>query len=324
MEKELSQVEAAPVEKESSQAEAAPVVQEQPITPVPEATTVVVHNKWNNVQERTLPAVVMLGGLAAYVHYGGSFIPLVFLIQIGLFAETASVVNITGMSKWWWFLAAVAATNGHFLRWKYTEPISYGMAVTGLVSWIISQNSKKGGALLFRSHLQTLAATALSLLILVGQSSFWIATLQEYGLMWILYPALLVIVNDTMAYVFGMLFGKHALLPIISPKKTWQGFIGATLATCGVSYPLFQKLMDSDETTMWMHALAIAAYISLVSPFGGFLASIVKRAHGKKDFANWIPGHGGVVDRLDCQVITAPFVYFYLSTFMATTKLQQP
>jgi hypothetical protein len=85
------------------------------------------------------------------------------LIQIGLFAETASVVNITGMSKWWWFLAAVAATNGHFLRWKYTEPISYGMAVTGLVSWIISQNSKKGGALLFRSHLQTLAATALSL-----------------------------------------------------------------------------------------------------------------------------------------------------------------
>jgi hypothetical protein len=105
----------------------------------------------------------MLGGLAAYVHYGGSFIPLVFIIQIGLFAETASVVNITGTSKWWWFLAAVAATNGHFLQWKYTEPISYGMAVTGLVSWIISQNSKKGGALLFRSHLQTLAATALSL-----------------------------------------------------------------------------------------------------------------------------------------------------------------
>ena len=53
----------------------------------------------------------------------------------------------------------------------------------------------------------------------MGQSSFWIATLREYGLMWILYPALLVIVNDTMAYVFGMLFGKHALLPVISPKK---------------------------------------------------------------------------------------------------------
>ena len=138
-----------------------PVVQEPPI--VPETSVVVVKGKWQNVQERTLPAVVMLGGLAAYVHYGGSFIPLVFIIQIGLYAETASVVSITGISKWWWFLAAVAGTNGHFLQWKYTEAISYGMAVTGLVAWVISQNSARGGALLFRSHLQTLAATALSL-----------------------------------------------------------------------------------------------------------------------------------------------------------------
>lgn len=158
----------------------------------------------------------------------------------------------------------------------------------------------------------------------MGQSSFWIATLREYGLMWILYPALLVIVNDTMAYVFGMLFGKHALLPVISPKKTWQGFIGATLATIGVSYPLYQRIISStsSEKEVWMHALAMATYISLVSPFGGFLASIVKRAHGKKDFANWIPGHGGVVDRLDCQVVTAPFVYLYLSTVM--TKQASP
>jgi len=155
-------------------------------------------------------------------------------------------------------------------------------------------------------------------LILVGQSSFWIATLQQYGLTWILYPALLVIVNDTMAYVFGMLMGKHPLLPIISPKKTWEGFIGATVSTLGVSYPLLQKMTTtaSDNDTL-MHAMAIGTFVSLVSPFGGFLASIVKRAHGKKDFAAWIPGHGGVVDRLDCQVITAPFVYYYLSTFMS-------
>lgn len=146
--------------------------------------------------------------------------------------------------------------------------------------------------------------------------------MQDYGVEWILYPALLVIVNDTMAYVFGMLLGKHPLLPIISPKKTWEGFIGATISTLGISYPLLQKLIPTTTSNAWMHAMAIGTFVSLVSPFGGFLASIVKRAHDKKDFANWIQGHGGTVDRLDCQVITAPFVYYYLTTFVkaATTS----
>lgn len=131
-----------------------------------------------------------------------------------------------------------------------------------------------------------------------------------------MYPAFLVIINDTMAYVFGMLMGKHPLLPIISPKKTWEGFTGATISTMAVSYPLLQKMMPDVQGDVLMHAMAMSTFISVVSPFGGFLASIVKRAHGKKDFANWIPGHGGVVDRLDCQVVTAPFVYFYLSYIM--------
>lgn len=116
-------------------------------------------------------------------------------------------------------------------------------------------------------------------------------------------------INDTMAYVFGMLMGKHPLVPIISPKKTWEGFVGATLSTLAVSQPLLKQMDSSGD---WQHALVVGTFISLVSPFGGFLASVVKRAHGKKDFATWIPGHGGVVDRLDCQVMTAPFVYLYL------------
>ena len=63
------------------------------------------------------------------------------------------------------------------------------------------------------------------------------------------------------------------------------------------------------------HAIAMALYISLVSPFGGFLASAVKRAHGAKDFGTLIPGHGGLVDRFDCQVVTAPFVFLYLQWY---------
>jgi CDP-diglyceride synthetase len=159
---------------------------------------------------------------------------------------------------------------------------------------------------------------------MVGMSSFWIKTVEEYGLVWVLFPALLVVVNDTMAYVFGVLLGKHKLLPRLSPKKTVEGFVGAGMSTLVVAAPLLQHMMraiannGADGGTGGAgasghrHALIMAMYVSLISPFGGFLASAVKRAHDAKDFGSLIPGHGGVVDRFDCQVVTAPFVYLYL------------
>ncbi len=146
---------------------------------------------------------------------------------------------------------------------------------------------------------------------------------------WVLFPAFLVIVNDTMAYVFGVLMGNHKLLPRLSPKKTVEGFIGAGFSTVAVAFPLlklfvkhneegskFLSVMGLDNGNMLKHALALGFYTSLVAPFGGFLASAVKRAHGAKDFGALIPGHGGVVDRFDCQVVTAPFVYLYLKCFL--------
>ena len=175
-------------------------------------------------------------------------------------------------------------------------------------------------------HLHTHELLLLLLLIiqlfLVGLSSFWIKTVQDYGLVWVLFPALLVVVNDTMAYVFGVLLGKHKLLPRLSPKKTVEGFVGAGISTLAVAAPLLGRMLRSTSTldvgNGRRHALTLALYVSLVSPFGGFLASAVKRAHGAKDFGSLIPGHGGVVDRFDCQVVTAPFVYLYLRS--TTTK----
>mmetsp|Transcript_33914 Transcript_33914/g.38991 ORF Transcript_33914/g.38991 Transcript_33914/m.38991 type:complete len:170 (-) Transcript_33914:275-784(-) len=65
--------------------------------------------------------------------------------------------------------------------------------------------------------------------------------------------------------------------------------------------------------------MVVAIFSSLIAPFAGFLASVIKRAYGRKDFGTLLPGHGGVVDRLDCQLILAPFVYFYLSLFKFAT-----
>ncbi len=155
-----------------------------------------------------------------------------------------------------------------------------------------------------------------------------------------------------MAYVFGVSFGKHKLLPKLSPNKTIEGFVGAAVSTIGLSIPTLHMFIKYLERTkrvsigssssslckdkfmtvfggvgssqqqrsklIRQHAIAMALYTSIVSPFGGFLASAVKRAHGAKDFGTLIPGHGGVVDRFDCQVVTAPFIFLYLQWFQSS------
>ena len=147
--------------------------------------------------------------------------------------------------------------------------------------------------------------------------------MHEYGLPWVLYPALLVIVNDTMAYVFGLTMGRTKLLPRLSPKKTAEGFAGALVSTMAVSETLLRwvgiDLGDGSDKETKVLGLTLALFVSLVAPFGGFLASATKRAHGAKDFGTLIPGHGGVVDRFDCQVVTAPFVYLLLKRMGVST-----
>jgi phosphatidate cytidylyltransferase len=138
----------------------------------------------------------------------------------------------------------------------------------------------------------------------VVPSSFWISILEEFGMKWLGYPAALVIINDTMAYFFGITMGKHPLLPSISPKKTWEGLLGAAVSTMVAAYFWLPNKRD---------ALVISGCVSSVGPCGGFLASVIKRAYSQKDFGALFPGHGGLVDRLDCQLFIAPFVYLYLS-----------
>lgn len=301
------------------------------------------NSKLSNLQERTGPAVLMLGAVYLLLKFTGTngLIGLVFAMQLGMYSESTNVVesynkkgdNADGivsfpLQKWWWFATAMMFTSGRKMISEYTSMsmdqmnlITFGMSAISLVGGVIQLavvNSPDAEDI-YRRYLGKVACCHFSLLFLVGQSSFWVNTVKEYGLVWVLFPALLVVVNDTMAYVFGVLMGKHKLLPRLSPKKTVEGFVGAGLSTLAVAAPLLKRMIGKDTSiaNIGKHALALALYVSLVSPFGGFLASAVKRAHGAKDFGALIPGHGGVVDRFDCQVVTAPFVYLYLKNYLS-------
>lgn len=112
--------------------------------------------------------------------------------------------------------------------------------------------------------------------------------------------------SDSFAYFTGRMFGKHKMAPKISPKKTWEGFAGGVFFTLVLGYFIEQKFPELRGN--WM---VIGLLVSVFAPLGDLVESQLKRTFGVKDSGNIIPGHGGVLDRLDSFIITAPVVYLY-------------
>ncbi len=117
--------------------------------------------------------------------------------------------------------------------------------------------------------------------------------------------------NDTGAYFIGSLLGKHKLFERISPGKTWEGSIGgaifAMLTALGLSYFFVQLDM--------LHWLILAIIIVVSGSLGDLVESMLKRSLGIKDSGNILPGHGGLLDRYDAVLLSAPFVFVYLAMF---------
>lgn len=118
--------------------------------------------------------------------------------------------------------------------------------------------------------------------------------------------------NDSFAYLSGMMLGKHKLFERITPKKTWEGFFGGLIATVFLSW-LFYKYSGFESLTLW---LILGAVVSVVSVFGDFVESLFKRAAGLKDSGNLIPGHGGILDRIDSLLFVFPVVLVYFKLFL--------
>lgn len=112
--------------------------------------------------------------------------------------------------------------------------------------------------------------------------------------------------SDTFAYFTGKFFGKHKMAPKISPKKTWEGFAGGVILTIILGF--FIEKFHPDLRGNW---LFMAFLVSIFAPFGDLVESQLKRTFGVKDSGNIIPGHGGILDRLDSFIICAPVVYLY-------------
>jgi len=130
-----------------------------------------------------------------------------------------------------------------------------------------------------------------------------------YGWQWLLVIMLIVMTNDSAAYYTGSAFGKHRLYPQVSPKKSVEGALGGLVGS--MAGTLLARFTFFPQLTL-VDALLTAVFIGILGQTGDLFESLLKRSFGVKDSGNSIPGHGGVLDRLDSIIFAAPAMYYYV------------
>ncbi|KAJ3324033.1 hypothetical protein HDU76_013505 [Blyttiomyces sp. JEL0837] len=346
------------------------------------------NKKWRNWWVRTFWTFMMIAGFFAILASGHIWVVLlVVVIQTMVYWEVISIAHVPSKAKkmpwfrtftWYFLLSTNYFMYGETIITYFKESvfvdafltplathhsfISFSLYVIGFVGFV--SNLQKGH---YKFQFTQFAWTHMTLLLVIVQSQFIVKNIFE-GLVWFVLPTSLVICNDITAYITGFFFGRTPLIRL-SPKKTWEGFIGALIATtvfafffarainfpymtcpvrnmktgsseCEVNpvfLPMDVDLWPSVRALIWhitgweiyhvsitpfqLHAVVMALFASLIAPFGGFFASGAKRAFKLKDFGDYIPGHGGITDRMDCQFLMSFFAFLYYQSFIAQADL---
>jgi phosphatidate cytidylyltransferase len=155
-----------------------------------------------------------------------------------------------------------------------------------------------GATILGTVYVPFLASFALLLLALpgdIGRNAFLVVV----GL---------TVLYDVSAYAVGTLWGNRPLAPTVSPNKSWEGAIGGTLVTLIVGLAIVPAIDPFNSS----RAVGLALVIALVAPIGDLVESALKRDLGVKDMGTILPGHGGILDRIDAILFAAPAAYYFL------------
>jgi phosphatidate cytidylyltransferase len=141
---------------------------------------------------------------------------------------------------------------------------------------------------------------------------------MQNGRLYVILPVLVAFISDGGAYFAGVFFGKHKLMPRVSPKKTVEGSVGGFAATIVfvLLYGLVIKLAAGLEVN-FLRLLLYAAAGSAVTQIGDLAFSMIKREYDVKDFSHILPGHGGILDRFDSMIFTAPLIYILITILPA-------
>jgi phosphatidate cytidylyltransferase len=256
--------------------------------------------------KRVASALVLIPIVGATVYLGGTWL-FVLVLLVGLAATYEYLCMLKGHGQavsyvWGGALVTVLIIDG---RWPEVGGLSWGLALLpmlALVSKVFGGNasgSLNGWAL-------TVAGA-----VYVGWPVSHVLRLRQLddGLYWLIIALLCTWICDTAAYAVGKLWGQHRFFPAISPKKTWEGAIGG----------LVGGLIAAVGLGRWLLGLSVAGGLLLglvivgAATFGDLAESVIKRQIGVKDSGRLIPGHGGMLDRIDSLLFVVPVVYYFAS-----------
>ena len=199
----------------------------------------------------------------------------------------------------------IAATGG--LTYAVWSAGVEGLAVATAIALpvLLISRLRKGP----QDFVKSATATTLALIYLPFLAGFLILLARpDDGLARVMTFVVLVGCNDTFGYLVGVLFGKHPLVPNISPKKSWEGLVGSITFTSIGGALSFYYILDLQ---WWIGAL-VALMIVFTATSGDLIESAMKRDLSLKDMGSLLPGHGGMLDRLDSVLLSAPALYFAL------------
>jgi phosphatidate cytidylyltransferase len=262
----------------------------------------------NNLSQRTISGVVfVLIVLGAILLSDYSMMALTLIVFSLAFYELKQMFRIKGRMHFaLTFVAGIASLVMAFLMFSRSlNPeiplISLIGYVTILACWYLffkKTSISELGILLF-GHLWIGG----SLILFLGLG--WIEAGETYEPLLIILLLVFTWVNDVAAYLAGTFLGKRPLAPAVSPGKTWEGFLSGVVLTILAGYFFF--LITEERTALfWM---AGGAIVSLGSAAGDLFESKMKREADVKDSGNLIPGHGGILDRFDSLIFSAPLFY---------------
>lgn len=181
--------------------------------------------------------------------------------------------------------------------------LSFAIAQIIMIISVLLHSQKEGK---LDSMQEWLTKSALGLFYVGLLPSFAYKILdQTDGHYWFVFLLAVVFAGDTVAYISGVLLGKHKVMPIVSPQKTWQGSVGGILGSVLAGYAVWFTLFPDQNLLVF---LGLAAISGFTGQFGDFFESLLKRVADVKDSGKIMPGHGGVLDRIDGVLFASPVI----------------
>lgn len=246
------------------------------------------------------------------------------------------VLGLVWLGGWWLFaLAAVAALVALHEFYRMARPLrplvpaGYLGALLALVGvrlggidWLVGGFAATFALAFLLKGLADTRASATASVSATVMGAGWVALglghlmlirdLEPHGRLDAFAVLIAIWANDTFAYFAGRLFGRHKLAPATSPGKTWEGFVGGTIATLFVTFVAFYE--DQDYLPIWQ-ALVLGGVIAVAGPVGDLFESALKRDMQVKDSGRLLGGHGGVLDRLDALLFVSVAAFYTLLAF---------